>query len=155
MGRVGVLTRRPCRGYGLCDALTLSGAGFRQNLCTLLHVEPASACAHVDAPDREDVVAEVANVIERKVKALEALPYIREPLAHSRAPSVRLAGKAPKPRKQFDVRCGGIEKEVVVAFVPTRESFAHDLNVLLRHRAPSIPRGRLRCQRRGAEDRAT
>jgi hypothetical protein len=62
----------------------------------LFHVEPASPCAHVDAPDREHFVAEVSYVIEPKVEALEALLYIREPLAHSRVPSIRLAGKAPK-----------------------------------------------------------
>jgi hypothetical protein len=49
-----------------------------------------------DANDREHFVAEVSYVIEPKVEALEALLYIREPLAHSRVPSIRLAGKAPK-----------------------------------------------------------
>ena len=107
----------------------------------LFHVEPASPCAQLDAPEREHVIAEVSHVIEPKVEALEALLYIREPLAHSVVPSVWLASKAPKARKQLDVRCGGIEEEVVVALVPAGESVAHQLHVLLRHRLLPQPGG--------------
>ena len=39
----------------------------------------------------EHLVAEISHVIEPKVEAFEALLYIREPLAHSPVPSVRLA----------------------------------------------------------------
>ena len=57
----------------------------------LFHVEPASPCAQLNAPEREHVIAEVSHVIEPKVEAFEALLYIREPLAHSLVPSVWLA----------------------------------------------------------------
>src|SRR5215217_4303962 len=50
-------------------------------------------------------------------------------------------GEAPKARKQLDVRRGGIEEEVVVAFIPTGESLAHQLDVLPRHRLLPQPHG--------------